>query len=123
MIRLTGLAAVYDRVDRAGDVIRAGAFGAVTPVPLLRQHRGKPVGEILTLREEGGGLRVEARIHEAEAARLVACGALPGLSVGYRPRIVRQGARREIVRADLVEVSLVAVPMQPAARVETVETI
>ena len=123
MIRLTGLAAVYDRVDRAGDVIRAGAFGAAGVVPLLLQHRGRPVGEILALREEAAGLRVEARVDAAEAARLVACGAPPGLSVGYRPRIVRQGARREIVRADLVEVSLVAVPMQPAARVETVERI
>jgi HK97 family phage prohead protease len=123
VIRLEGLAAVYGRVDRAGDVIRAGAFGAAGAVPLLLQHRGKPVGEILALREEAGGLRVEARVDEAEAARLVACGALPGLSVGYRPRIVRQGARREIVRAELVEVSLVAVPMQPAARVETVERI
>ncbi len=123
VIRLSGLAAVYDRVDRAGDVIRPGAFGRAMRVPLLRQHRGAPVGEILSIGEEAGGLRVEARVDEAEAARLVACGALPGLSVGYRARVVRQGARREIVRADLVEVSLVAVPMQPAARVERVERI
>ena len=37
-----------------------------------------------------------------------------------RPVRVRQGARREILRADLAEVSLVAVAMQPAARVERV---
>ena len=120
MIRIEGLAAVWDRVDRAGDVIRAGAFGAPGAVPLLRQHRGRPVGAIETIADGGGGLRIAARVEDDEAARLVACGALPGLSVGYRPRVVRQGARREIVAADLVEVSLVAVPMQPGARVERV---
>ncbi|MGJ3629189.1 HK97 family phage prohead protease [Sphingomonas sp. MMS24-JH45] len=89
-------------------------------VPLLRQHRGRPVGTIEAIEATAHGLRIEARVDDGEAARLVACGALPGLSVGYRPRVVRQGARREIIAADLVEVSLVAVPMQATARVETV---
>lgn len=120
-VRVTGHAAVYDRVDRAGDVIRGGAFAGAGAVPLLLQHRGRPVGEITAIAEDATGLRVEARIDDAEAARLVRCGALPGLSVGYRARVVRQGAWREILRADLAEVSLVAVPMQPAARVETID--
>ena len=48
------------------------------------------------------------------------CG---GFRVGYRALVARQGARREISRAALIEVSLVAVPMQAAARVETVRAI
>jgi phage head maturation protease len=53
-------------------------------------------------------------------ARLVRCGALRGLSVGYRALATQQGAWREVLRARLIEVSLVAVPMQAAARVEAV---
>lgn len=115
-----GYAAVFDRVDRAGDVIRRGAFAGAGIVPLLLQHRGRAVGALLTIGEDATGLRVTARVDDAEVARLVRCGALPGLSVGYRARSVQQGAWRAILRADLVEVSLVAVPMQPAARVERV---
>ena len=48
-------------------------------------------------------------------------GALAGLSVGYRPRAVRQGAHRELTAVDLVEISLVAVPMQPLARIDEID--
>ena len=124
MIRFTGYAALFDRVDRAGDVIRRGAFAMApngpTPVPLLRQHRGPPVGAIELIGEDERGLRVEGVVADPEAARLVRGGALPGLSVGYRPEIVHQGAWRELTRVRLVEVSLVAVPMQPLARIDTI---
>lgn len=113
-----GYAAIWDRVDRAGDVMRAGAFAGSGPVPLLWQHRGNPVGAIERVEADARGLRVAGRIAAGEAARLVRGGAVAGLSVGYRPRAVRQGARREILSADLVEVSLVAVPMQPLARID-----
>lgn len=123
-LRFDGYAAVFDRVDRAGDVMRAGAFAGAGAgagvVPLLLQHRGAPVGVIETLGEDARGLRVAGRVDDAAVAALVRQGALPGLSVGYRPVVVRQGARRELVRVALVEVSLVAVPMQALARVERV---
>ena len=39
-IRFAGYAAVFDRVDRGGDVVRRGAFGALEGkrAPLLWQH-------------------------------------------------------------------------------------
>lgn len=119
-IRISGYAAVYDLVDRVGDVIRAGAFGGPGLVPLLWQHRGPPVGEMLAIGEDATGLWIEADVIDAEAQRLVRCGALRGLSVGYRARVVEQGAYRAILAAELIEVSLVAVAMQPRARVATV---
>lgn len=117
---MQGYAAVFDLVDRAGDVIRAGAFGDAGVVPLLWQHRGPAVGEICAIGEDARGLWIEAEVIAPEVARMVRAGALRGLSVGYRPLAVQQSARREIRRARLVEVSLVAVPMQAAARVEAV---
>lgn len=119
-LAFAGYAAVFDAVDRAGDVFRRGAFAGAAPVPLLWQHRGRPVGRLEVVGEDARGLRVAGVVEDAEAARLVRGGALGGLSVGYRALAARQGAWRELTRVALIEVSLVAVPMQPLARVEAV---
>ena len=112
MSAFTGYAALFDRADRAGDVFRAGAFGGTKVAPLLRNHRGEPVGEV-TVREDARGLLVEGT---ADGVRVG-----DGLSVGFRATRTRQGARRELLGVRLVEVSLVAIPMQPGARVAFVD--
>lgn len=111
MTGFVGYAALFDRVDRAGDVFRAGAFRP-SEVPLLRDHRGPAIGTV-RVREDGRGLLVEG------AAEGVRVG--DGLSVGFRAVRARQGGRREILAAELVEVSLVQVPMQPGARVTRID--
>jgi HK97 family phage prohead protease len=121
-LRFAGYAAVFDAPDRGGDIVRRGAFGAVGAVPLLWQHRGEPVGAIEHIEEDTRGLRVIGRVADAELAQLVAGGAIGGLSVGYCAIEVRQGARRELRRVALVEVSLVAQPMQPLARIHALES-
>ena len=120
-VRFAGYAAVFDRVERGGDVVRPGAFGAPGCVPLLWQHRGIPVGVIERIEEDATGLRIWGRVDRIELAALVASGAVAGLSVGYRAIEAWQGVHRELRRVELVEVSLVAQPMQPAARVIAVE--
>ena len=127
-LRFAGYAAVFDRVDRGGDVVRGGAFAASLRagrgVPLLWQHRpGAVVGVIEALAEDARGLRVVARVTHPTAARLVARGALTGLSFGYRVRAARGVRPRELLALDLAEVSLVAQPMQPAARVIAVDLV
>ncbi|MBX9730273.1 MAG: HK97 family phage prohead protease [Sphingomonas sp.] len=119
-LRFAGYAAVFDRVDRGGDVVRRGAFGSPTPVPLLWQHGGAPVGVIEQLGEDARGLRVIGRIDEPRLARLVSGGGVKGLSFGYRVRAANHGRVRELTALDLVEVSLVAQPMQPLAQVHAV---
>ena len=118
-----GYAAVFDVVDRAGDVMRRGAFTDARVVPLLWQHRGVAIGSLSVVAEDARGLRVEGVVADPELARLVRAGAVAGLSVGYRATFVRQGVRRELLAVDLVEVSLVAVPMQVLARVEVVDIV
>ena len=125
-VRFAGYASVFDRVDRGGDVVRAGAFAASLragrTVPLLWQHRpGAVVGVIEALAEDARGLRVVARVTHPTAAGLVERGALTGLSFGYRVRAARGARPRELLALDLAEVSLVAQPMQPLARVIAVE--
>lgn len=122
-VRFAGYAAVFDRVDRGGDVVRRGAFGAPGAVPLLWQHGGMPVGVIESVAEDARGLRVIGRIDDARLAGLVRAGAVDGLSFGYRVRGSRTGRVRELTALNLVEVSLVAQPMQALARVHAVEEV
>lgn len=125
-VRFAGYAAVFDRPDSGGDIVRKGAFlhslKRVGEVPLLLQHKaGRVLGRIEHLSEDKRGLRVIARVEGARAGSLVTNGKLKGLSFGYRVREARSGAHRELIDLDLVEVSLVAKPMQRLARVHAVE--
>ena len=118
-MRFAGYAAVFDRVDRGRDVIRRGAFaGALDrPVPLLWQHdRARPIGEVEMLAEDAKGLRVIGRVDDGAQ---IETGA--GLSFGYRVRRQKRGTNRELLALELLEVSVVKVPMQPLARVHAVE--
>jgi HK97 family phage prohead protease len=124
-VRFAGYAAVFDRPDSGGDVVRRGAFAEalkrVGEVPLLLQHKGQPVGRIEHLSEDKRGLRVIARVEDGRVGELVRRG-MRGLSFGYRVREASADAGlRELRALDLVEVSLVKRPMQKLARVHAVE--
>lgn len=124
-VRLAGYAALFDRVDRGGDIVRRGAFQrtlgeAAHPLPLLWQHRpDRRIGSVTFVQEDRRGLRVIAALDDAadEALAGLASGAVRGLSFGYRVRRALGTAPRELFDLDLVEVSLVSVPMMPGARV------
>ena len=130
-LRFAGYAAVFDRPDRGGDVVRRGAFAASLAkqgeIPLLWQHRpGVVIGRIEHLSEDKRGLRVIGELGSgAEArqvARLLGAGTLDGLSFGYRvAEAGRSEGLRELRALELVEVSVVAQPMQPLARIHAVE--
>lgn len=125
-MRFAGYAAVFDRADSGGDVVRRGAFAEslkrAAEVPLQLQHKaGQAVGRIEHLSEDRRGLRIIARVEDRRAGELLRRG-LRGLSFGYRVREARtDGRRRELLGLDLVEVSLVARPMQKLARVHAVD--
>jgi len=126
-MRFAGYAAVFGRPDKGGDIIRKGAFAAALQrageVPLLWQHKaGAVIGRIEHLSEDERGLRVIAAVGEGKASRLLEARKVDGLSFGYRVREARSAGRhRELIELDLVEVSLVANPMQPRARVHAAE--
>lgn len=129
-MRFAGYAAVFGHVDGGGDVVKAGAFArslrrGAGAVPLLWQHQpGRPIGRIDYLREDRRGLRVIGRLSDGaagrEAAALLRDGAVSGLSFGYRVRAAQGEGPRELTELDLVEVSLVTLPMQPRARVHMI---
>lgn len=126
-VRFAGYAALFGRPDKGGDVIRKGAFAKALErtrdVPLLWQHKaGSVIGRIEHLSEDARGLRVIASVGDGRAARLLQSGTVDGLSFGYRVREAKSaGGLRELVELDLIEVSLVANPMQSKARVHAVD--
>ena len=130
-MRFAGYAAIFGRPDRGGDVVEAGAFAASLKrgrgtVPLLWQHApGRPIGRIDYLKEDKRGLRVIGRLSDGsagrEAAALLKDGAVSGLSFGYRVRAAQGETPRRLKALELVEISLVTLPMQPRARVHAIE--
>lgn len=116
-----GYAALFGAADLSGDVVRAGAFARslrAGAVPMLLQHRsGAIAGRWTRLVEDGRGLFVRGLIEGGTASRAVATG-LSGLSIGFRVRLwkPRPEGGRDLIDIDLVEISLVAAPMQPLAR-------
>lgn len=136
--RFAGYAAIFDVVDRGGDVVRRGAFGRVGPVPLLIEHdRRRSAGVIERIEEDERGLRVIGLVRDG-----VPVTPGTGLSFGYRVKGVdapapplsghappptpplkgRGEGMRELTNLELIEVSLVNRPMQPLARVHAVES-
>ncbi|MFN3819178.1 HK97 family phage prohead protease [Blastomonas sp.] len=122
-VRFAGYAALFDRVDRGGDIVRRGAFAGSlgnSNLPLLWQHRPDVrIGTIEHASEDRRGLRVIAELdrqadHALDALR---SGHVTGLSFGYRVRKARGTSPRELLALDLVEVSLVTLPMMPGAKV------
>jgi HK97 family phage prohead protease len=73
--------------------------------------------------EVARGLRVIARIERlgSRAAALLRARAASGLSFGYRAREYRRTAAGRVLEdVELFEISLVAHPMQPRARVHMI---
>lgn len=124
---ISGIAWVFDAPDRVGDVIQKGGFaGTKLPIPMLFGHdMNDPVGAWHAATEESDGLHLKGRLLVEDVARarevraLVKSGAVRGISIGFltRKATARQGGGRLITQLELVEASLVTVPMHPGAKV------
>lgn len=123
---IVGTAWPFGSPDRSGDLIERGAFIAPAMLPMLFQHDpAEPVGVWTEITEDAKGLTVKGRLLVDDVARarevraLVKAGAVTGLSIGYQTKSAkpRTGGGRTISSLELVEVSLVTVPMHPGARV------
>lgn len=130
--RFSGYASVFGKLDDGGDIVMPGAFRKSLGlrgrhrVKMLFQHDPKePIGTWETIREDDQGLWVEGRlvpeVPRAEALRrLIARGAVDGLSIGFRTvkatRAGRDGHRR-LWEVDLWEISIVTFPMLDLARI------
>ena len=127
----SGYASTFDNVDYGGDVVIRGAFtkSLARRVPkLLWQHdMFEPIGKILSLNEDDHGLHGEfllsrtARGHDAY--QLLKDGAIDSMSIGYIPESDTKtiDGVRQLKAVDLLEISLVSLPMNEEARVTAVK--
>lgn len=138
---LTGYGAVFGSPDLQGDIIAPGAFSdtiaahhaAGTAPPLLWSHRqAEPAGRWLGMGEDARGLRVKGQLNLGTAAGRKAyqhamAGDVSGLSVGYSipsgGAARGTGGMRHLHKVDLHEISLVAIPAHPQARLTSVKNI
>ncbi|WP_126974646.1 phage major capsid protein [Frigidibacter oleivorans] len=124
---LEGLAWPFGSADRVGDVIEKGAFAAARPpLPMLASHdQTDVVGVWDAVTETADGLQVKGRLLVDDVARarevraLIHAGALRGLSIGFKSNksAPRRGGGRTISGLELLEISVVAVPAHPGARI------
>lgn len=129
---ISGIAWPFGTADRLGDMIEAGAFkGVAPPVPMLAFHRpDDPIGAWDSITEKADGLHVSGRLLIDDVARarevraMVKAGAVRGLSIGFTTKraTTRKGGGRTISALDLVEISLVSIPMHPGAKVSGVKS-
>lgn len=139
-----GYASVWNVVDQGGDSVQPGAFidglkrakDERRLIPMLWQHdRREPIGIWTDMAEDTKGLYVKGKLLidvdplAKRAHGLLQAGALGGMSIGYR--IPMGGAEEDTKRRgvwllkkiDLIEVSLVTLPMLTQAKVTAVKNI
>jgi HK97 family phage prohead protease len=129
---IEALAWPFGTPDRIGDVIEKGAFAsAALPLPMLFGHDlNDPVGAWDSAEEATDGLRLKGRLLVGEVTRarevraLVRSGAVRGVSIGFRTRkaVSRKGGGRTITDLELLEASLVTIPMHPGAKVTSAKS-
>ena len=135
-----GIAAGYGDhlIDSYGDTIAPGAFGeslrrhkdaGTAPVLLWSHDQDQPIGIWDEVKETRGGLLVRGRINldtqrGREAVSLIKQGAIRGLSIGFVLQAAerRKDGGRRITKADLWEISLVAIPARTEARVAEIKS-
>lgn len=130
---IVGLASVFGTADHGGDIVHKGAFAGVKPpIPMLASHdQADVVGVWEELTETAQGLKVKGRLLVADVKRagevraLIMAGAMSGLSIGYvaTGKKARVGGGRDLLRVDLKEISIVAVPMHPGAKITAVKAL
>lgn len=124
---ITALAWPFDVADRVGDMIRKGAFAETKlPLPMLFGHdQNDPVGVWDEAEEKTDGLHLKGRLlvddlpRAREVRALVQAGAVRGISIGFVTRKAdRRSPRGRLITAlDLMEASLVTIPMHPGAKI------
>lgn len=119
-----GIAAAYGNVDLNKDIIQEGAFAksiaSKQEFPVLVEHKmSDAIGVVLSLYEVRGGLGCQIRLSKElsqgkEMAIKIRDKIIQKMSIGYivkQARYDQKNRIRIITEAQLLEISLVAVPM------------
>lgn len=136
----SGYGSVFGVVDSYREIVAPGAFknslgeleAKGRALPILWQHRtGEPIGDWTSLVEDDTGLKGDGALwlEDAPYAKIAYRGmkakAITGLSIGYYVRADSFDEKtriRTLKEVELVEVSIVTVPANDAARIDAVKS-
>lgn len=129
-VEFDGYASVWGRIDSYGDTIMKGAFSealkARKPMMLYGHNPGRVIGKYLEIGEDDKGLRVKGVTTPGHSdARDVGAnlkfGALSGLSIGgYTDEAEYTEAGGRLIKVfDLFEISVVSMPAEDEARIDS----
>lgn len=129
-VTFEGYASVWGRVDSYGDTVIKGAFAQALkdrrPMMLYGHNPGRVIGKFVSATEDDKGLLVKGMTtpgnsDACDVAASLKFGAMSGLSIGgYTTdwETTKQGGR--LIKAfDLYEISVVAMPAEQDARIDT----
>jgi len=131
-----GYASIYGNIDLGGDIVQAGAFdeslrtrGANKVKMLLHHDTRRVIGVWDQISSDAKGLFVKGHLmlgvqDGKETHELMKAGALDGLSIGYRTQDYsydRDNEIRTILKAELMETSIVTFPMNQQAMISAVK--
>jgi hypothetical protein len=130
---VAGYVSTFGNVDHGGDVVMHGAFdstlAAQTPVRFLWAHdTHEVIGLPLELKSDDKGLFGRFKISQTQRGRdvhtLLKDGAVDSFSIGYIPTDVAfdDAGTRLLKSVDLLECSVVAMPMNERATVTAVKS-
>jgi HK97 family phage prohead protease len=136
----SGYGSVFGVLDTYGEIVAPGAFKASIkaikasgdPLPALWQHRSdEPIGGYTSIAEDERGLRVEGWLlkdaipRAAQAHALMRARLVKGLSIGYYVLDDSWNDKektRTLKKLDLVEISIVTFPANPAAQIDAIKS-
>lgn len=137
--RISGYGSIFGNADRQGDIVLPGAFtkslartqaSGEMPVMLWSHAQEQPIGRWTAVREDSKGLYVEGFLNlkterGREAHQHIVAGDAGGLSIGYTtPKGGREYVSKgqfHLKEVDLFEISVVAIPANPQARISSVK--
>lgn len=127
----SGYASTFLNIDEGGDVVMPGAFkaslGRRRPKLLWQHDIAEPLGRVLGLREDDRGLFGEFKISKTarghDAYQLLKDGAIDSMSIGYIPedQEFSDSGIRQLKAVDLLEISVVSIPMNEEALITLVK--
>jgi HK97 family phage prohead protease len=126
--------------DRMGDIVESKGAVYKLPIPLLWQHNSsQPVGEVFAAKATADGIPVRARIFKAEgftstairerlleAWESVKSGLVKGFSMGFNPlesEQIEKSWSYRFLSWEWLELSLVTIPANSEATIQTVKSI
>lgn len=124
--------------DRVGDIVEPLGVQFKNPLPLLLYHNSqKPVGWVKFAKPTKDGITFEAKLPTVDEAGTVRdrieeawvsikTGLLAGVSIGFKS--IEEAFNKDTngyryLKSEVLELSLVAIPAQPDARIDTIKAL